>query len=268
MSTAPSLEAHGLKLVYPNGTEALRGVAFSLTPGEFVAIVGTSGCGKSTLLRLCAGLEQPSGGGLTVNLESSKSRGPSGSTGFARPQKPDPSRVSFVFQHPNLLPWRTVMRNVCLPLELSGTRKGECLERARGVLDQVGLADFTDAYPHQLSGGMSMRVSVARALITRPRLLLMDEPFGALDEITRERLHEDLLALWQTEQFTVLFVTHNMFEAVFLAQRVLVMSPRPGHIQARVQVPFPYPRRGGLRGEAEFARVVGEVGGCLRSVSV
>ena len=235
--------ARGLDKRFSSGVEALRGVDLAVGKGRFASIVGPSGCGKSTLLRLVAGLEEPSGGALAVDGRASRARGAG----------PD---LAFVFQDPTLLPWRSVAGNVGLPLEL---RRSPDPGRVGELLDLVGLTEFADAFPAQLSGGMRMRASIARALATRPRLLLLDEPFGALDEITRQRLNEELLHLWQEDGWTGLFVTHNVPEAVFLGQQVLVMSSRPGRILAEFDVPFPYPRDPLLRTAPEFIRLAGEI---------
>lgn len=239
----PLIEAQRLKLTWPNGVNALQDVAFNLLPGELVAVVGPSGCGKSTLLRLLAGLEQPSAGQLTLRgLPPEQARRQS-------------SPVAFVFQQPTLLPWQTVAENVALPLRLSGAAPSDDI--LHSLLQRVGLEGFARSYPHQLSGGMQMRVSVARALSTRPTLLLMDEPFAALDELTRQKLQEETLRLWAQEQCTLVLVTHNMFEAAFMAQRVLVMSARPGRILAELSIPFEYPRPRELRASPAFAEQVG-----------
>ena len=198
---------------------ALAEVDLRLVAGEFVSLLGPSGCGKSTVLRLLAGLEKPSGGSVTVATGES---------------------VGCVFQSPTLMPWASVAQNVALPLRISQRRSGvstnDIAPRVREQLIDVGLADFADARPSQLSGGMQMRVAVARALVTQPSLLLMDEPFAALVEITRQRLADNLLGQWQRRGFTVLFVTHNVYEAVYLSQRVLVMSARPGRISADIRI--------------------------------
>ncbi len=248
-ASAELVRAEGLGLTFPSGVRALAEVELAVAAGEFVAIVGPSGCGKSTFLRVLAGLIEPTAGRVTVD-------------GMA----PDQARrrsheLAFVFQHPTLLPWRRVIDNLRLPLEL-GRRKGQrraTAEELRAALRRVGLSDFARAWPHQLSGGMQMRLSLARALITDPRLLLMDEPFGALDDLTRQQLNEELLRLWQDRRWTGLFVTHNVAEAVYLSQRVLVMSPRPGRFILDVPVPFDYPRGAELRGEAEFARLTRQI---------
>lgn len=225
--------AAGINKYFPSGVQALRDLNLEIGRGQFVSIVGPSGCGKSTFLRLVAGLDQPTSGELRVEGH-------------------DPLGLAFVFQDATLLPWRSVAHNITLPLEL---RREAADERVAQTLELVGLTDFAAAYPAQLSGGMRMRVSIARALVTRPQILLLDEPFGALDEITRQRLNEELLRLWQEDRWTGLFVTHNVSEAVFLSQRVLVMSARPGRILADIPIPFPYPRSPYLRSAPEFIRI-------------
>ena len=225
---------------FSSGIEALRGVDLSIERGQFVSIVGPSGCGKSTFLRLVAGLDEPTAGTLTVDGRTPKD---------ARREQLD---LAFIFQDATLLPWRSVARNVGLPLEL---REQTDPDRVRQVIDMVGLADFADAYPAQLSGGMRMRASIARALATNPELLLLDEPFGALDEITRQRLNEELLRLWQEDRWTGLFITHNVYEAVFLSQRVLVMSARPGQLITDIAIPFDPPRDPDLRSTPEFVQL-------------
>ena len=225
--------AAGINKYFPSGVQALRDLNLEIGRGQFVSIVGPSGCGKSTFLRLVAGLDQPTSGELRVEGH-------------------DPLGLAFVFQDATLLPWRSVAHNITLPLEL---RREDADERVAQTLELVGLTDFAAAYPAQLSGGMRMRVSIARALVTRPQILLLDEPFGALDEITRQRLNEELLRLWQEDRWTGLFVTHNVSEAVFLSQRVLVMSARPGHLLADIPIPFPYPRSPYLRSAPEFIRI-------------
>lgn len=250
-SAAPYIEARGAGLAYPGGLVALEGLTLSIARGEFVSIVGPSGCGKSTLLRLVAGLIPPTRGTLAV-----------------AGHEPRASRslrdVGFVFQQPTLLPWRTVRANIELPGQLGRTPRPIDPAGIDAALALVGLADSASLLPHQLSGGMQMRASLARALVTRPEVLLLDEPFAALDEITRQRLNEDLLSLWRRDRWTGLFVTHNVIEAVFLSQRVLVMGPRPGRIVAEVPVPFPEHRVPELRADAEFARLAGEVSLALR----
>jgi len=225
-----------VRRVYSNGVVALDGVNLEVAPGEFVALLGPSGCGKSTLLRLVAGLDGPQGGTVTL-----------GDTVGG-------TEVAFVFQDAHLLPWRTVLKNAALPLELSGVERSRRLEAARAALEQVGLSDALGRYPNQLSGGMRMRVSLARALVTDPRLLLLDEPFAALDEITRHRLDEQLLDIWRRRGMTVLFVTHSISEAVFLAQRAVVLSRRPGRVVLDHRIDLPVERTGALRMSTEFER--------------
>lgn len=250
-ATTSLVRCDKLGLLFPSGFRALEDVSLDVAAGEFVAIVGPSGCGKSTLLRLVAGLLDPTEGAVQVRgVNAGSARKANGNT-------------SFVFQSATLLPWRTVEANVRLPLELRARTGVDKVADVRGMLDLVGLHDFAGAYPHQLSGGMQMRVSLARALVTRPDLLLMDEPFGALDDITRQRLNDELMVLWERDQFTALFVTHNVSEAVFLANRVVVMSPRPGRIVADHPIPFPHPRDPSLRTTPEFASLCGHVSASL-----
>lgn len=241
----PLIDARGVSQVFPGGVTALADLDISVNRGEFVAIVGPSGCGKSTFLRQVAGLETPTGGALTVGRQTPL---------LARRQNQD---TAYVFQDATLLPWRTVEQNVALPLQLRPDGKGTL--SVDEALDLVGLRPFAGAYPNQLSGGMRMRVSIARALVSRPGLLLMDEPFGALDEMTRQRLNEELLRLWERDHWTCLFVTHNVAEAVFLSQRVLVMSPRPGRILAEFPVDIGVERTPQLRTSAAFNKLVGTV---------
>lgn len=247
-------------LVFPTGVTALDGVSFHLRRGELVSIVGPSGCGKSTLLRLISGLLSPTTGVLDV-VGSEKGNENGTAPGNGRPQ------VGFVFQDATLLPWRTVQDNIRLPLELLKVPRSEHAARLQAALELVGLTDFVHSFPAQLSGGMRMRVALVRALVTHPELLLLDEPFGALDEITRQRLNEDVLDLWQRQNWSGVFITHNVFEAVFLSQRIIVMTPRPGRIVAEFVVPFEYPRGPALRGTSEFAKLAAEISQCLRSAS-
>lgn len=227
---------------YPDGTHALDGVSLRLGTGEFVAVVGPSGCGKSTLLRLASGLLAPTAG--TVTRTS--------------------AQVGFVFQDPTLLPWRSVRRNVELAGELRRVPHKQRRSRAAEAIERVGLTDFAAHRPGTLSGGMKMRVSLARTLTTRPELFLFDEPFGAVDELTRGRLGDDLQALFVADRFAGLFVTHSIAEAVYLSNRVLVMSDRPGRIVGEVEVPLPYPRPSETRFSADFAKLASQVAGLLR----
>lgn len=226
----------GVDKRFDNGVQALRGASLRVGAGEFVGLLGPSGCGKSTVLRLAAGLDTPSAG----HIESPALREGSAET-------------AFVFQDATLMPWASVADNVWLPLRLAGSSRNESRERIASALTTVGLADFAGAFPNELSGGMRMRVSIARALVTQPRLLLMDEPFAALDEITRGRLNADLLAAWQAQGFATMFVTHSVYEAVFLSQRVLVMSARPGRVIDELAIDAPYPRTAAFRHSATFS---------------
>ena len=234
----------GVGRTFPDGTEALHSVDLTVDRGEFVSVVGPSGCGKSTLLRLASGLDHVTGGELRV----------------------DSTRVGYVFQDPTLLPWRTVRRNVELLAELDKLSKAERRRRVDEAVALVGLDDFQKHRPRALSGGMRMRVSLARSLVLEPDVFLFDEPFGALDEMTRERLNSELLALFASRRFAALFITHSVAEAVFLSTRVVVMSPRPGRILGEVAVPFAYPRDPELRYSDDFAKVAGEVSDLLRDV--
>jgi len=217
----------------------LQDVDLVIDAGSFVALLGPSGCGKSTLLRFISGLEKPASG----SIELSPGAGEANSR----------TKLAFVFQDAQLLPWRSVLDNVALPLELSGTRRAEARERARGPLAEVELSDVLERFPDQLSGGMRMRVSIARALVTEPSVLLLDEPFAALDELTRQRLDERLRKLWQSRRMTVIFVTHALAEAAFLAERALVMSRRPGRIVLDHRLDLPEERAFDLRADAAFA---------------
>ncbi len=217
---------------FANGTLALNDVTLDVVEHQFLSLLGPSGCGKSTLLRLIAGLSEPSAGTIDWQMGDWQA----GASG-----------LSFVFQEPTLMPWATALDNVLLPLRLAHVPNAERRERAAVALSQVGLAGFERSYPRELSGGMKMRVSIARALVTRPRVLLMDEPFAALDEITRFKLNNDLLELWERERLTVVFVTHSVFESAFLSQRIAVMAARPGRIIEDIAVDAPYPRHADYR---------------------
>ncbi|MFT4125147.1 MAG: ABC transporter ATP-binding protein [Gordonia sp. (in: high G+C Gram-positive bacteria)] len=230
------------ELTYPGGTQALKDVDLTVRQGEFVSVVGPSGCGKSTLLRLAAGLETITDGYLQCGTE----------------------RIGYVFQDATLLPWRSVRDNVALLGELDGIGRDERAQRIAAALETVGLTAFADHLPHMLSGGMRMRVSLARSLTVEPELFLFDEPFAALDEITRERLGVELTELFAARSFAGLFITHSVSEAVFLSTRVLVMSGRPGTIVDEVEVPFPFPRPPELRYEPEFTELAGRVSVSLR----
>lgn len=250
------IEAQSLAMSFGIGRPTLTHVSCSVKTGEFVSLLGPSGCGKSTMLRLVAGLMSPTSGRLTIG-------------GLAPDEaRRGKHRVAFVFQEPNLLPWRTVAGNIQLPLELQQVPRQARSERIVESLKLIGLtADDSLKRPRSLSGGMRMRVSLARALVTQPDLLLLDEPFAALDDVLRQQLNEELVRIWQLRRWTGLFVTHNVAEAVFLSQRVLVMSKRPGTILVEVPIPFAYPREPGLRAEPEFARLCGVLSQRLREAA-
>jgi NitT/TauT family transport system ATP-binding protein len=241
--SAPALAFDHVEKVFPDGTVALQDVTLAVEAGELVALIGPSGCGKSTLLRIASKLTPETGGVVSAAADN----------------------LGYVFQDPTLLPWRSVQDNVTLFLELHGVPKRERSRAAREAIDLVGLSGFERHLPRALSGGMRMRVSLARSLTLRPKVFLFDEPFGSLDEITRERLNHELLRLFEIERFAALFVTHSVSEAVFLSSRVAVMSARPGRIVASIDVPFPYPRAPELRFDPEFARVAGVVSQALRA---
>jgi len=226
----PLLRLAGIGKTFSGGTAALAGVDLMICPGEFVSLLGPSGCGKSTLLKLIAGLIAPSAGSIDWPQSSYDADG-----------NPEPP-LGFVFQEPTLLPWRTAAENVRLPLLLAGVGKREAGERVSEALAQVGLSGFANQHPRRLSGGMKMRVSIARALVTRPKILLMDEPFAALDEITRSKLNDELLELFSKQGLTVIFVTHSVYESVYLSSRIIVMSARPGRIAADIPVDVEQPR--------------------------
>jgi NitT/TauT family transport system ATP-binding protein len=232
---------------FANGVKALDDFDLDIRPGEFLSLLGPSGCGKSTALRLIAGLSEPSSGMIAYPHGFERRTGGRG--------------MGFVFQEPTLMPWAKVFANVHLPLRLAGVSRDKAEPAVMETLARVGLADFADVYPREPSGGMKMRVSIARALVTQPKLLLMDEPFAALDEITRFRLNDDLLALWQGLGKTVVFVTHSVFESVYLSSRIVVMTPRPGRVFTELTIDAPYPRDENFRTSsayAEFCRVASE----------
>jgi len=237
---------------FGSGFQALADVSLAVRGGEFVALLGPSGCGKSTVLRLAAGLDAASSG--TVQSPALAPGHPTDSA----------SSTAFVFQEPTLMPWATVADNVWLPLRLQGRSRAQAMPAVQAVLARVGLADFANAHPQQLSGGMKMRASIARALVTQPRVLLMDEPFAALDDITRQALNADLLQWWHAAgTMAALFVTHSVAEAVFLSQRVLVMAARPGRVVAELAIDAPYPRPAGFRHSAAFTDHCRQLGEAL-----
>lgn len=247
--SSPIILLEGVEKRFDNGLLALQSLSLAVRPGEFVALLGPSGCGKSTVLRMVAGLAPISAGRLEAPALHDDGA----------------ARTAFVFQEPTLMPWASVYDNVWLPLRLAGVGRDEADDRVMRALRSVGLADFARAYPGQLSGGMKMRVSVARALVTRPQVLLMDEPFAALDEITRQRLNADLLASWQAADLAVLFVTHSVYEAVFLSERVLVMAARPGRIVAEVAIDAPYPRSAAFRSSPTYLRACQQLSQALEA---
>ena len=251
-SSRPHVYIRNVSKQFANGTVAIRGVDHDLRDGEFVSLLGPSGCGKSTLLRIIAGLGAPSAGIVEW---------PTSSHNAAGEAQPD---LGFVFQDPTLMPWSNALRNTMLPLTLAGVSNSEAEARAAEMLALVGLKGFETSYPRELSGGMKMRVSIARALVTHPKILLMDEPFAALDEITRHKLNDDLLGLWWQNRFTGVFVTHSVFESVYLSQRIVVMAARPGRVMADVANEAPYPRDALFRTSGEYAHLCRVASGTLR----
>ncbi len=256
MTTAPSVVAlKGVGKTFGNGVKALEGIDLDIRDREFVSLLGPSGCGKSTALRIVAGLTEPSAGLVSWRGRDAMRPGRSGDIGF-------------VFQDATLMPWTSVTGNVRLPLKLRGIAASEAAADIADALRRVGLSDFANAFPRELSGGMKMRVSIARALVTRPKLLLMDEPFAALDEITRFRLNNDLLGVWQSMDEsggTVAFVTHSVFESVFLSNRIVVMTPRPGRIFTEIAIGEPYPRHESFRTSASYAAYCRKVSEALHA---
>lgn len=266
----PSLSAVEFRAVgkrYGAGPIILDNFSLAAAPGDFIALVGPSGCGKSTLLKLIAGLSPVTTGELLYAASD-----PSPLTPHPSPLAPNPSpaasggELAYVFQEPTLLPWLTVAANVALPLDLRGTPPDRRATLVREALALVGLADRADAHPRQLSGGQKMRVSIARALVLSPQILLLDEPFGALDEMTRDRLNEELLAIRERLAWTAFFVTHSVAEAVFLANRIVIMSANPGRLYREIRVDLPYPRTPATRRDPAYHRLVDEVSQLLRSV--
>jgi NitT/TauT family transport system ATP-binding protein len=252
---APVVVVEGAAKTYSTGPRALSPVDLVVTAGEFVTLLGPSGCGKTTLLRMVAGLLAPTDGRIRWW------------GGDQVPQDDPAQRLAMVFQSPTLMPWARVTANVRLPLDLAGIGYADAVEAARAALAGVGLASAGDRYPRELSGGMQMRVSIARALATQPTLLLMDEPFAALDEFTRHRLDTELALLWRTRGLTVLFVTHSIQEAVFLSTRVVVMAAHPGRVIADLPIPAAHPRGPEFRGSAQFAALCAELSAIVARAS-
>lgn len=246
------LMARGVEKVWPNGTVALERLNLNIARGELVSLLGPSGCGKSTLLKMFAGLEHPSAGMLRWN---------------GQPTLAQQCKMAMVFQEATLMPWATIEENVRLPLTLAGVSKAESTPQVMQALLAVGLENFLRARPRELSGGMQMRVALARALVIQPDLLLMDEPFGALDEFTRHKLDADIRALWARRNLTVLFVTHSIYEAVWLSSRVIVMGARPGRVIADIAIDGPRERDAAFRTSAAFIRQVAELSGLLEQAS-
>jgi NitT/TauT family transport system ATP-binding protein len=249
----PIVALDGVGRTFASGVVALERLSLDVWPGEFVSLLGPSGCGKSTALRIIAGLSEPSSG--TVEWPEAEAASAAG-----------PRRIGFVFQEPTLMPWATVAANVRLPLKLAGLDP-TAQARVDAALARVGLSGFAHSYPRELSGGMKMRTSIARALVTEPKLLLMDEPFAALDEITRFRLNNDLLSLWQALGKTVVFVTHSVFESVYLSQRIVVMTRRPGRVFTELPIDAPYPRDERFRTSADYAGYCRQVSEALACAS-
>lgn len=251
MAQSSLISLNNITKSFSNGTVALRDMALDVQQGEFVSLLGPSGCGKSTALRIIAGLAPATIGTVSWG-------------GSATAQAEEASHdVSFVFQEPTLMPWATVFGNVYLPLKLKGQSKANARDAVIEALTLVGLEQFSNSYPRELSGGMKMRVSIARALVTRPRLLLMDEPFAALDEITRFKLNNDLLELWQRFNWTVIFVTHSVFELVYLSNRIVVMASRPGRVVDDIAIGAPYPRDEAFRTSDVYSQYCREVSNAL-----
>ena len=242
------LELSDVEKRYDNGTLALEQVNLKVGQHEFVSLLGPSGCGKSTALKMIAGLSPVTAGSIVW----------SDSIGDHAKD------ISFVFQEPTLMPWTKVFENVWLPLRLKGVALETAKPMVNAVLEKVGLSQFAHVYPRELSGGMKMRVSIARAMITKPRLLLMDEPFAALDEMTRFKLNNDTLALWQAQQFTTIFVTHSVYESVYLSNRIIVMAARPGRIIADIAIDEPYPRTDSFRNTSRYAELCVKVSQALQ----
>jgi NitT/TauT family transport system ATP-binding protein len=249
----PLVSLRGVSKVFTSGTVALQNMSLDVGQGEFLSLLGPSGCGKSTALRIVAGLGEPTSGSIEWPTAEYDAAG-----------HPHPE-IGFVFQEPTLMPWATVFNNVWLPLRLKGRGKSAARQEVMDALSMVGLESFAGAYPRELSGGMKMRVSIARALVTKPKLLLMDEPFAALDEINRFKLNNDLLHLWETFGWTVIFVTHSVFESVYLSQRIVVMAARPGRVFTDLQIDAPYPRDEEFRTSAIYSENCRRVSAALHN---
>ncbi len=251
-SVSPIIRLRQVVKTYGEGPTVLGGIDLDVADGEFVSFIGPSGCGKSTLLRLAAGLRPLTSGQISVD---------------GKPPQAMCQEMAFIFQEPALLPWRTVMGNIEVPLLLQGVPRAERRQVAEEMIDLVGLGDVRSYYPRQLSGGMKMRVSLARGLTKSPKIIILDEPFSALDAITRDRLNEDLLAIRKEKEWTALYVTHSVPEAVYLSSRVVVLCGCPGHVHLEIPVPFPYPRPAALRESPEFLSVVGAVADALHEAT-
>ena len=251
----PVIQARGVDKIYANGTIALKGADLDIKQGEFVSLLGPSGCGKSTLLRIMAGLGDVTTGSVKWWEQDYDVVGDKG------------RKVAFVFQNATLMPWAKVRGNVRLPLDLEKVSGAECEKKIDKALDMVGLSNFGNSYPRELSGGMQMRASIARALVTEPNLLLMDEPFGALDEMTRNKLNDDILDLWQANGWTIVFAKHSVYEAVYLSSRVVVMAARPGRIVEEITIDEPFPRGPDFRVSQSFAEYCRRVSESLEKAS-
>ncbi|CAA2099591.1 ABC transporter ATP-binding protein [Variovorax paradoxus] len=261
-SSPPLVTLRNVGKRFANGTLALQGMSLDIGEHDFISFLGPSGCGKSTALRLIAGL---------TRLSSGEMHWSGASTGAAKDSKSD-RELGFVFQEPTLMPWAKVFENVWLPLKLAGTSRDAAAPVVQQALEMVGLSRFADVYPRELSGGMKMRVSIARALVTRPRLLLMDEPFAALDEMTRIKLNNDLLAIWREHRFSIVFVTHSVYESVYLSNRIVVMAARPGRVIDEIRIDEPYPRgeefRTSSRYNAHCTAVSQSLHGALHGIDI
>lgn len=251
----PVLQVAGVNKIYANGTVALKGADLTVRQGEFVSLLGPSGCGKSTLLRIMAGLGDVTTGSVKFWEQDYDVVGDKG------------RKLAFVFQNATLMPWARVRKNVRLPLDLEHQSGPDTEKKIDQALDMVGLNGFDNAFPRELSGGMQMRASIARAMVTEPNLLLMDEPFGALDEMTRNKLNDDVLKLWQKNGWTIVFVTHSVYEAVYLSSRVVVMAARPGRIVDDIKIDQPFPRSADFRVSTEFAGYCRQVSQALERAS-